>query len=457
MANQPNFRKSKSQKSTRVIVNGVIAWMWTVPTPIAWMIAVTVQDQDVTAMSIHKTMWLTIIEQCNNRCIWCYEGSSPEKVKQMSYERAVRVIDKLKILGIKECVITGGEPTLHPDLFKIIEYLKQNRIKTTLLTNGRRLKDMDYTKSLLTTGVDRIAVSIEGLKETHEKITGAKGSFDETLAGIKNLIKLNANFNTITTIGKTNLREIEDLYSFLNNLGVKSIVFNVAGPSFLRKHNETPNLTELAELLKRMFKKKMRFRFITSLPLCLFIDTPEMITSNTVHGRCQVYTGLGAAITVDEDVLPCTHFTKKIGDIHDTYEDKYEQFKKEITKYPSRKCDGCILWGACAGGCPILWTELNAEEEIPGLKGKTYEGRPASPGIAIGYIGKDIKVFDVATVEKELELINVKGVITEQRSVITHFAIIARELGIPCVAGVKIEEEGVCIVNGYMGKVFVLR
>ncbi len=376
----------------------------------------------------------------------------------MSYEKAVRVINKLKTLGTKECVITGGEPTLHPDLFKIIEYLKQNKIKTTLLTNGRRLKDVNYTKSLLKTGVDRIAVSIEGFKETHEKITGVKGSFDETLIGIKNLIKLNANFNTITTIGNTNFKEIEDLYSFLNNLGVKNIVFNMAGPSFLRGHDETPNLTKLAELLKRMFKKSMQFRFITSLPLCLFIDTPEMITRNIVHGRCQVYTGSGAAITVDGDILPCTHFTKKIGNIHETYENKYERFKKEITRYPSRECENCVLWGACAGGCPILWTKLSAEEEIPGLKGKVYEGRPASPGIAIGYLGRDIKVFEVATVEKELELIGIKGVITKQRSVITHFAIIARELGIPCVAGVKVEEkEGVCIVNGYTGKVFVLK
>jgi radical SAM protein with 4Fe4S-binding SPASM domain len=206
-----------------------------------------------------------------------------------------------------------------------------------------------------------------------------------------------------------------------------------------------------------MFKKNMRFRFITSLPLCLFVDTPKMITGGIIHGRCQVYTGSGIAITTDGSILPCTHFTKEIGDI-DEFSRGYERFRKKITRYPSRKCEDCILWGACAGGCPILWTKLNAEKEIPGLKGKVYEGRPASPGIAMGYLGKDIKSFEVATVEKELELIGVKGVITEQRSVITHFAIIARELGIPCVAGVKVEEkEGVCIVNGYTGKVFVLK
>lgn len=93
---------------------------------------------------------------------------------------------------IKDMTVTGGEPTIHPDFLRIIELLKRQlpNIEITLVTNGRRFFYPLFTRKCLELNNMNIAVSLHGYNsQTHDRTTSVKGSFEQTVAGIRNILK----------------------------------------------------------------------------------------------------------------------------------------------------------------------------------------------------------------------------------------------------------------------------
>lgn len=98
------------------------------------------------------TLLLEITDHCNLRCPTCYANSSPERQTHRSLEQIKAMLD----LAVKNEVepniiqISGGEPTLHPDFFTIIEEAKSRPIKHLLInTNGLKIAQSDdFTRKL---------------------------------------------------------------------------------------------------------------------------------------------------------------------------------------------------------------------------------------------------------------------------------------------------------------------
>jgi hypothetical protein len=98
---------------------------------------------------------LTIIEvtdRCNLTCPTCYASSSPQYGRHRTLEEIKRMLDTI-VENEKEpdvVQISGGEPTIHPHFFDILDYAKQLPIKHLMLnTNGVRIaKDMEFAKRL---------------------------------------------------------------------------------------------------------------------------------------------------------------------------------------------------------------------------------------------------------------------------------------------------------------------
>ncbi|MEM9985124.1 MAG: radical SAM protein [Bacteroidota bacterium] len=98
---------------------------------------------------------LTIIEvtdRCNLTCPTCYAGSSPTYGRHRTLEEVKKMLDVIvKNEGEPDVVqISGGEPTLHPQFFEILDYAKSLPIKHLMLnTNGIRIaKDREFVKRL---------------------------------------------------------------------------------------------------------------------------------------------------------------------------------------------------------------------------------------------------------------------------------------------------------------------
>ena len=145
----------------------------------------------------------------------------------MQLENYAKIISSLKN-RLHTLILTGGEPTLHPQLNQFIEFaLKKNKPRIVALpTNGIltgpviELADR-FCQKYLGTLFD-VSFSLDGLQNTHDKIRGVDGCFEKTVATITELLKFrdekkseNLGINVVTTIGEHNLRQLEELFLFV--------------------------------------------------------------------------------------------------------------------------------------------------------------------------------------------------------------------------------------------------
>ncbi len=107
-------------------------------------------------------------------------------------------ISKAKIFNEKgnliddKIILTGGEPTIHPDFFKILTFARKKYppIIIELDTNGRRFCYAPFTKKVLSFRPVNIYTSLHGFDaKTHDAVTRTPGSFSQTVKGIENILK----------------------------------------------------------------------------------------------------------------------------------------------------------------------------------------------------------------------------------------------------------------------------
>ena len=170
--------------------------------------------------------------KCNNNCISCIlDRKMTSDIPDPPLKQIKKIIDSLDeekdYFGI-----SGGEPTLRRELFDVIKYLREKKpnIYTFMVSNGRMFAYRDYTKkfSELPLGDFMVGITLYGsTPEIHDKITMAKGSFEQTVKGIKNLLDFNIRVEVRTIISKMNYKDMENLAKFVteNFKGIERFVF----------------------------------------------------------------------------------------------------------------------------------------------------------------------------------------------------------------------------------------
>ena len=85
--------------------------------------------------------------------------------------------------------LTGGEPLLHPQIFRVFDSIRERNLRLTMETNGTHCS-AEIAASLGGFADVSVSVSLDGADaETHDVIRGKAGCFEETLAGIGHLVK----------------------------------------------------------------------------------------------------------------------------------------------------------------------------------------------------------------------------------------------------------------------------
>jgi len=110
---------------------------------------------------------ISITDRCNFRCVYCMPLEGLDWLPKgdiLSYEEITEVVTQLAPLGLKRLRITGGEPTIRPQLEKLIAMLKAipGVEDIALSTNGVKLPVM--AASLAAAGLDRVNISADSLR-----------------------------------------------------------------------------------------------------------------------------------------------------------------------------------------------------------------------------------------------------------------------------------------------------
>ena len=132
-----------------------------------------------------------------------------------------------------DCVVmfTGGEVFLRKDIFDIFDYAVKKKLWIEAVSNGS-LIDKSLASKIVSSGLRNIAISLDGAtKETHDSIR-QKGSFDQALTALRNLVKAKKGIGSgpqisvWTTIMKENVRELYDFIKLVKNIGVECLVYH---------------------------------------------------------------------------------------------------------------------------------------------------------------------------------------------------------------------------------------
>ncbi|WP_292459404.1 radical SAM/SPASM domain-containing protein [Methanothermococcus sp.] len=160
-----------------------------------------------------------ITYKCNLRCKHCYANAGKPLIDELNTEEAKHVIDILARAGVVALAFSGGEPLMRKDLFELIDKAKEYEMQVSIATNGTLLTK-EKVKRLKEHGVDFIQISLDGLKESHEKFRGIEGIFDKTVEGIKNVVDSGIICAIAMTATKLNFKDVMGVMGLAEELGV---------------------------------------------------------------------------------------------------------------------------------------------------------------------------------------------------------------------------------------------
>jgi len=110
---------------------------------------------------------ISVTDRCNFRCLYCMPEAGLAwlpKSDILSYEEITAVVRQLAPLGLRRLRITGGEPTIRPQIHELIRMLRAipEIEDIAISTNGVRLPEMGQT--LRECGLDRVNMSVDSLR-----------------------------------------------------------------------------------------------------------------------------------------------------------------------------------------------------------------------------------------------------------------------------------------------------
>jgi len=164
---------------------------------------------------------IEINSKCNMNCNVCFAETSDKGVN-LPFEVVNRMIETLvkSEHEIELIQISGGEPTIHPDFFQIIETCKESGVKTVMVnTNGRKFaSSTDFATKTKEAGVNAIYLQFDGFKKrTYEKIRGDPNLLQEKLRAIQNLAEVGLSVTLVMTIVEgINDDEIGEVINFMH-------------------------------------------------------------------------------------------------------------------------------------------------------------------------------------------------------------------------------------------------
>ena len=138
--------------------------------------------------------YFSLTQRCTHNCITCPCSSAGKwSGNVLNFEKFKSDIQKALPNGLSGVVLSGGEPTLHPDFFKMLDFLATLKLKVCLLTNAIRFSDLKFSVGLLDhydSHMMRVITAIHSFDPIiHDSVTRMDGSLEKTLKGLDNLHK----------------------------------------------------------------------------------------------------------------------------------------------------------------------------------------------------------------------------------------------------------------------------
>jgi len=290
-------------------------------------------------------VYLHITHRCNFNCWYCYNHQiTKDKNVELDAIRWQEIVIKLIRRGVRDFVITGGEPLLRwQDLYEILKKTRKEDANFTILTNGSLFSELIFKR--LAPFVTRFVISLDSFSLKVQGTNRSPTGFKKIIRALELFAKHAPEKLTIrSVVTQNNLHEIDEIRSKLKE---KFGISNYETVIFL------PN-------------KPQEIKLIPRLPMVVNIDDtyPDWFRKfSLLKYKC----GAGSQIIAVDcrgDIYPCQNFVEekkfKLGNMlnDDWYKSiLYSSVSRlfcNLSVDNIKSCKDCSYRYLCGGGCPAI-------------------------------------------------------------------------------------------------------
>lgn len=222
---------------------------------------------------------------CNYDCEFCYYRDKLDVKTPL--DEVKRRADYLLAYGITQIDLSGGESSVSPDWFDILEYCNERFEHVSCLTHGGRFANIDFLKESKDRGLREILFSLHGADEsTHDAITNRKGSFKRIIEAIANAQQLNITVRINCTVYYKNYKQLPGEYVKLINsirpLEVNFITLNYWHDAVEFQNVSYSNMTDNIKLCIDNLQKDMIIN-VRYVPYCFMKGYEKYVCNQYQH------------------------------------------------------------------------------------------------------------------------------------------------------------------------------
>lgn len=231
--------------------------------------------------------YIAIGYSCNQHCIFCPCSSDTPKNKRLTVEQIADIVEKgISEKGLNYVLLSGGEPTIQPHFFEVLEYLAQTDIPLIgMLSNSEKLHDktmVDKIVSIIPPSRFEVTTALHShISEKHDYVTRSKGSFSRSLEGLKNAADTGIRVVVKHIVTRFNYSEMEDFIDFVYSNFSDSVLLNLCSLDYCgiagdNKDTIAVRFDQSGPYLERALDKVIEYRkngskryvVVNATPLC---------------------------------------------------------------------------------------------------------------------------------------------------------------------------------------------
>jgi len=317
-----------------------------------------------------KFAWIELTSRCNQICLHCFVGDQLNQFSHVPKEQILEYVDTLIEHGVRKLVLSGGEPTIHPNFEEIVDYIGHSRVRVSVLSNASHPKVVRFADCFIRNDV-KLEVPLLGWNGTHDQMTGIKGSFEKTKHAIEYFSECGVDLMLGMTVTSLNAQDITLVRAFADKLGLKlaiDAVYKVGWAEQNCKQLIKTGMQDILRLVKQANKKNykpLKQRMHIQHRPEKYAHEPTDYETINLKGHLTEYRDCGqkiVAILSNGDVSPCillrqpehiigslkTHTLKQILNRQTL---KSEAFDERIRLKNIPSCCVCEARFICKGSC----------------------------------------------------------------------------------------------------------
>jgi len=203
---------------------------------------------------------------CNLNCTGCGRIQEYQDTLGQMLTLA-ECLNSVEECGAPVVTITGGEPLVYPHIYELVQELLRRRKHLYLCTNGLLLEKA--LPRLSPSPRLTLSVHLDGLAETHDRIIGRPGGFQQVIRAIKKAKEMGFQVCTNTSIYReTDIQEIEILFAYLTQLDINGLLVSPAFSFEILESDFFLSREEIQEKFRQLTGNGQGYKFYSS-PLYL--------------------------------------------------------------------------------------------------------------------------------------------------------------------------------------------